>query len=84
MSVLRWFPLIMVLPTFAFIGYWMWRYSKVSDSGGLPRSIKELRETGPKVGGDFAGAGRKLRWLNLWLMVAFIAAAIIAARVGHK
>ncbi len=74
----------MVLPTFAFIGYWMWRYAKVSDSGTLPRTIKEAKKAHAKLGGDFAAAGRKLQWLNLWLMLASIAAAFLAVRFAHK
>ncbi|MBL9192579.1 MAG: hypothetical protein JNJ82_09480 [Opitutaceae bacterium] len=76
MTLFRWLPVILVLPTFAFIGYWIWRYLKTSDKGKLPRTREELKRGGSQLGEEFAAAGNRLRWFNLWLFLVMIAAAI--------
>lgn len=72
----RWLPLLLVLPTFAFIGYWIWRYLGASDRGKLPRTPEEARRAGSQFGDEFTAAGNRLRWFNLWVFLAILVTAI--------
>jgi uncharacterized protein YneF (UPF0154 family) len=84
MNKIQWIPLVVVLPTFAFIGYWIWRYGKSSDTGSLPRSTDEVRRVDPHFKDEFSAGVRKLRWFNLWLVLALIAGVMIASAVMKK
>jgi len=77
MNFVQWVPIIVVLPTFAFIAYWMWRQSRASGLGRLPRTLDEVQQVDDRFKAEFASAGRKLRWFNFWLMLAIVAGAII-------
>lgn len=82
--MIQWIPVVVVLPTFAFIGYWIWRYGKASNIGGLPRTTEEVRRVDPRFKDEFSAAGRKLRWFNLWLVLALIAGVMVASAVMQK
>jgi hypothetical protein len=84
MSILRWLPVILVVPTFAFIGYWMWRYMKSSETGRLPRTIAEMKQVDDRFREDFATAGRRLRWFNLWLMLAVVVGFVVTSLLMRK
>ena len=84
MDLFRWVPLVAVLPTFAFLAYWLWRHTRANGTGRLPRTPKEMRQVDPQFADDFAKAGRRLRWFNLWLMLAIVGAAIISSILSRK
>ncbi len=84
MSLLRWLPLLLVLPTFGFIAYWMWRGAKESGLGRLPKNRDEVRQVWESVGSDFATAGKRLRWFNLWLFLVFFGAVMVSSCISSK
>jgi hypothetical protein len=84
MNILRWIPLVLVLSTFAFIAYWLWRGAKESGLKRLPRTKEEVLQIGDSSGSDFALAAQKLRRFNLWLFIAFIAGVIATSCLSSK
>lgn len=77
MNLFRWLPAVTAPPTFAFIAYWIWRHGKASGTGRLPRTPEELRQVDPQFKDEFTRASNRLRWFNLWLVLAIIAGAVI-------
>lgn len=84
MNFIRLLPIIVVLPTFVFVGYWMWRYVKASGTGKLPRTPQEAQKVDERFKDDFAAAGRKLRWFNFWLIIGIVAVFVISAFLTRK
>ncbi|ATC63239.1 hypothetical protein CMV30_04310 [Nibricoccus aquaticus] len=84
MNFWRWIPLVLVLPTFGFIAYWLWRGAKESGLGRLPKTRDEVKQMGDAVGSDFAAASKRLRRFNLWLFLAFFGAVIVNSCISSK
>jgi len=77
-------PLVLVLPTFGFIAYWLWRGARDSGLDRLPKNREEMKHVGEAIGGDFANASKRLRWFNLWLFLAFFGAVMVSSCISSK
>lgn len=77
-SILRWLPILLVLPTFAWIAFAIFRSRGFIDRPGRPRPdlSKEEQETRRRTGASLAAGAQKLRWLNLVLWLTVVGGAI--------
>jgi len=77
--LVRWIPVFLVLPTFAFILYSVWRYRNLLDGTMRPRTDLTLAEEKERarLNAESSSLGDKLRRLNSLLWLAFLGGAIV-------
>lgn len=77
-SIFRWLPILLVIPTFVWIAFAVFRSRRFIDRTGRPRTdlSKEEEEERRRNGASLAAGAQKLRWLNLILWLTVVGGAI--------